>query len=136
MIRFLDDFEAAVISKLKENFPDVLFSTREPAKRPPQWVRIIAGGSDSPLPIHEAITLTVEVWDEQSSTEANALAQKIRRQIHDWGWRRNVYLSDAAGSARVVKTVAPRPFSYPPGDRWSRYTCTYQITLSRLARDI
>lgn len=137
MIEFITDIETATTTALRRAFPDLHISTREPSPRPSLWVRIFAGtGGETRVPIHESITLTVEVWHQNSEIEANKLAQAIRKEIQRWGWERNFYLEDSNERARVVKSLAPRPVSYPPGDRWVRYTATYQLILSRLAKSI
>ena len=137
MIYFITDAEAAIITALKQALPNTQISTREPTPRPSPWVKILVGNSGQPtVPIHESLTFTVEVWHQTSEIEANKLAQAIRKEIQRWGWDRNFYLKDSNERARVVKSVAPRPASYPPGDRWVRYTATYQLILSRLAKSI
>lgn len=132
MIRFIDDLEAALLTQLKAAFPEVPFSTQEPAKRPMLWARLMLGsGSAAPVPTHEIVTFTVEVWHQDSSVEASQIANRVREEIQRWGWERQFYLTDDVSQVAVVRAACPRPRPYPPGDRWSRYTTTYQLTLSR-----
>lgn len=134
MITFIDDLEGAIVAQLSSVFPEVRFSTVEPAPRPKQWVRVFLGGdSGGPVRVHEKVILTVESWHETSTVKANELAQQIRREVSRWAWERGFELADptTGASARVVEAVTPRPISYPPGERWARYSATYQLTLSR-----
>lgn len=135
MIEFIADVEAAVVTALKAALPGVPVSTREPAPRPREWVRVFgSGSSDAPVPVYEAVAFTVEVWSEDGEPAASALASRIRSEVTRWGWERGFELSFGGESARVVKARAPRPVSYPPGERWARYTATYQLVLSRVSK--
>ncbi|WP_346844616.1 hypothetical protein [uncultured Rothia sp.] len=135
MITFMKDIEKATRAQLLKTFPNIPISSREPAPRPDQWIKYFIGqGSTTHNPVHESITLTIEVWNQNNEEQANQLAQKIRLEISRWGWERGFYLDDGKTRARVISTSTPRPVSYPPGERWSRYTGTYQIVLSRASK--
>ncbi|MEX3610066.1 hypothetical protein VVR12_03320 [Rothia sp. LK2588] len=131
MFHYLPDAEDAILTKLSGELPGVLVATREPATRPTEWVRLyIGGGGDAPVPVHERFTVTVETWHKSRESAAAALANRIRTILAGWGFQRGQTLTSDGVTARIITVAAPRPVSYPPGDGWSRYTATYQFTVS------
>lgn len=123
MFQTLPDGEQALIDKLRQAFPNLAVSTREPPSPTSAWVRVFRlNGEDQLRGMTGAETYAIESWHQNRESLAVKQANDLRTRILQWGFNRGQKFTNGDVSLYIRSTGATVPVNLPDPDGRARYT--------------